>query len=285
MKKSNIKSIFLFALAISSQFNFSICTYADNISIDKTSKLIWSDEFDEKTINTQNWQYDIGIGNNGWGNNELQYYTDKTDNARIEDGNLVIEARKENYNTRNYTSARLKSKGLQEFTYGRIEARIKLPSDQGIWPAFWMLGSSFNGDKDWPHCGEIDIMENVSQQKEIWGSIHWSSNSPKTFGSNLPIENLNDYHIYAIEWTPSYIKWYVDDILYNTATIGPVYLNKNSYYLSNDLIPNNDAFHKPFFILLNVAVGGNWPKNPDSTTVFPAKMYVDYVRVYETKTQ
>lgn len=285
MKKFNIKSILISVLIISSQIIFTNCTYADDIADSNKNnslKLIWSDEFDGGTINTNNWTYDIGKGSSGWGNNELQYYTNRNDNSRIENGNLIIEAKKENFGDSQYTSARLKSKGLQEFTYGRIEARIKLPSDQGIWPAFWMLGSSFNGDEDWPYCGEIDIMENVSKQKDIYGSIHWNNNGPNTFGSKLSIENVEDYHVYAIEWTPSYIKWYVDDVLYNTAIIGPVSLNNSSYYIPNDTIKNNEAFHKPFFLLLNVAVGGNWPKSPDNTTKFPAKMYVDYVRVYES---
>lgn len=284
MKKFNFKSILISSLVISTHLSLTTCTYAIN-AVDSNrstdSKLIWNDEFDGETINHENWAYDIGIGNNGWGNNELQYYTNRTDNVRIENGNLIIEAKKENYKDKNYTSARLKSKGLQEFTYGRIEARIKLPSDQGIWPAFWMLGSNFSSDADWPYCGEIDIMENVSKQKDIWGTLHWNNNGPNTYGKNLSIENVEDYHVYAIEWTSSYIKWYVDDILYNTAIIGPVYLNENSYYISSNTIANNDAFHKPFFILLNLAVGGNWPKSPDDTTEFPAKMFVDYVRVYK----
>lgn len=134
MKNFSIKSILISALIISSQTIFTTCTYADEISITNkynNLKLIWSDEFDGDTINPNNWTYDIGNGKNGWGNNELQYYTNKNDNSRIENGNLVIEAKKENFSNSNYTSARLKSKGLQEFTYGRIEARIKLPSDQG----------------------------------------------------------------------------------------------------------------------------------------------------------
>lgn len=241
--------------------------------------LVWNDEFNGSEINKDNWTYDIGIGNNGnnngWGNNELQYYTDRTDNARIEDGNLVIEAKKENYNGCEYTSARLKTKGLHEFTYGRIEARIKLPLEQGMWPAFWMLGSSFTGDDAWPYCGEIDIMEHVNKESVVSGALHWDNNGSQTFGKSLYDISPDDYHVYAIEWTKNYIKWYVDDIEFCAADISDIIipgLERN--------IKNNDAFHEPFFILLNMAVGGNWPGSPDDSTNFPAKMYVDYVRVY-----
>lgn len=241
--------------------------------------LIWNDEFDGNEINKENWTYDIGKGNNGntdgWGNNELQYYTDRTDNARIEDGNLVIEAKKEEYNDSKYTSARLKTKGLHEFTYGRIEARIKLPMEQGMWPAFWMLGSSFTGDDAWPYCGEIDIMEHVNKESVVSGALHWDNNGAQTFGQSLYDISPDDYHVYAIEWTKNYIKWYVDDVEFCAADISDIVipnLKRN--------IKNNDAFHKPYFILLNLAVGGNWPGSPDDSTNFPAKMYVDYVRVY-----
>lgn len=273
-----LSSLLLFNFLFISPLN----TYAETSYSQSSNriKLVWSDEFDGNEINQDNWTYDIGKGNNGntdgWGNNELQYYTDRSKNARIDNGNLVIEAHKENYNGSNYTSARLKSKGLQEFTYGKIEARIKLPMDQGIWPAFWMLGSNFTDDDKWPYCGEIDIMEHVNKEPIVFGTLHWNNNGPQTFGKSIPVENINDYHVYSIEWTENYIKWYVDNIEYCAADISNIEipnLERN--------IKNNYALHHPFFILLNVAVGGNWPKSPSNSTNFPAKMYVDYVRVYE----
>lgn len=255
--------------------------FASGTASSQNRRLIWSDEFDGNTINRANWTFDIGTGNNGWGNNELQYYTNRNENARVEDGNLIIEAKKESYNNSNYTSARLKTKNLKQFTYGRIEARMKLPQGQGIWPAFWMLGSSFNGDSDWPQCGEIDIMEHLNNEKLIHGTLHIKQNNyPKTLGSSTPLNSPEDYHVYAIEWNSSYIKWFVDDTLYYQVPLGgQIKINNNCYYVPNNAI-KNEALNKPFFILLNVAVGGNWPKYPDNTTQFPAKMYVDYVRVY-----
>lgn len=276
----NLSSIFLFTSILFTPL--SVCAKTtDSLSNSNSSKgaLIWSDEFDGKEINRNNWTYDIGKGNNGntngWGNNELQYYTDRTDNARIEDGNLVIEAKKEDYKGSEYTSARLKTKGLQEFTYGRIEARIKLPLEQGTWPAFWMLGSNFTGDDAWPYCGEIDIMEHVNKESVVSGALHWDNNGSQTFGQSFYDISPDEYHVYALEWTKNYIKWYVDDVEFCAADISDMIipgLERN--------IKNNDAFHKPYFILLNMAVGGNWPKSPDESTNFPAKMYVDYVRVY-----
>lgn len=285
MNRKNLISRMCSSLLFTSILISPLSTYADTkISTHSNSEkgtLIWSDEFNGDEIDRNNWTYDIGRGNNGnnngWGNNELQYYTDRTDNARIEDGKLIIEAKKENYNDCEYTSARLKTKDLQEFTYGRIEARMKIPYGQGIWPAFWMLGSSFNGDDTWPYCGEIDIMEHVSNDPKVWGTIHWDNNGPQSFGTGMSVDNFDDYHVYAIEWTKNYIKWYVDDVEFCAADISDIVIPK----LERN-IKNNDAFHKPYFILLNLAVGGNWPGSPDDSTNLPAKMYVDYVRVYST---
>lgn len=268
----------LSCIFVLSNFSYS-CIADENITSDN-KKLVWSDEFNSNTINPNNWTYDIGIGNNGWGNNELQYYTNRSENARVEDGNLIIEAKKENYNNRMYTSARLKTKNLKEFTYGRIEARIKLPLGSGLWPAFWMLGSSFNGDRDWPQCGEIDIMEHTNSDNAVFGSLHLKDGSPKTFSKTTTVNNPEDYHVYAIEWNADKIKWFVDDNLYYETALSPIKINENSYFIPNNYVNNNEAVHKPYFILLNLAVGGNLPKNPNGTAKFPAKMYVDYVRVY-----
>lgn len=230
--------------------------------------LAWSDEFNGTSINTSNWKYESG--GDGWGNNELEYYTNRSENARIENGNLVIEARKENYSGMNYTSARLKSQGLKNWTYGKVEARMKLPAGQGVWPAFWMLGENIS-QVSWPKCGEIDIMEHINNESAIHGTIHWDSTGNNThaqYGAASPNIDVTQYHVYSIEWDASSIKWFVD---------GTQYLEAN---IANN-INGTEEFHKPFFILFNLAIGGNWPGNPDGSTPFPAKMYVDYVRVYQ----
>lgn len=229
--------------------------------------LVWQDEFNGSGINTSDWKFETGTGSAGWGNNELEYYTNRSENARIENGNLLIEARKEAYGGMQYTSARMKTQGLKEFKYGKVEARMKLPKGQGIWPAFWMLGSNIN-QVGWPACGEIDIMENVNNESAIHGTIHWDSNGHAEYGGTSASIDVTQYHTYSIEWNESSIKWFVDGIQYREANIA------NS-------VNGTDEFHKPFFVLLNLAVGGNWPGSPNGTTQFPAKMYVDYVRVYQ----
>ncbi|AGF56052.1 beta-glucanase (GH16 family) [Clostridium saccharoperbutylacetonicum] len=234
---------------------------------DTSWNLAWSDEFNGNTINTRNWTYDTGTGSGGWGNNELEYYTNRPENARIENGNLVIEARKESYGGMGYTSARMKTQALKSFTYGKVEARMKLPAGQGIWPAFWMLGENIP-QVSWPACGEIDIMEHINNEPYTHGTIHWDTNGHAEYGKVTPNIDVTQYHVYSIEWDKNAIKWLVD---------GTQYLEAN---IANN-INGTDEFHKPFFILFNLAVGGNWPGNPNGTTVLPAKMYVDYVRVYQ----
>ncbi len=227
--------------------------------------LAWSDEFNGTSIDTSNWKFETGGG--GWGNNELEYYTNRSDNARIENGNLVIEGRKESYNGASYTSARLKSQGLRNWTYGKVEARMKLPAGQGIWPAFWMLGENIS-QVNWPACGEIDIMEHINNESLVHGTIHWDNNGHAYYGTASPNIDVTQYHVYSVEWNASSIKWFVD---------GTQYLEAN---IANN-INGTDEFHKPFFILFNLAIGGDWPGSPNSSTAFPAKMYVDYVRVYK----
>jgi len=241
--------------------------------------LTWSDEFDGPNgsgIDASKWIAETG--GNGWGNKELEYYTSRTQNAYLQDGNLVIKAVQEKYTgpdavTRDYTSARLKTQGKFSQEYGRFEARIKIPRGQGMWPAFWMLGDDI--DKvGWPACGEIDIMENIGKEAStIYGSIH----GPGYIGDvglgapyKLPDggQFADDFHVYAVEWEPDTIRLYVDDHLYSTRTRA-------------ELKPGwKWPFDHPFFILLNLAVGGDWPGNPDATTVFPQTMLVDYLRVY-----
>lgn len=247
--------------------------------------LVWSDEFNSGTTpDSSKWTYDIG--GNGWGNHELQYYTRRLENAKVDGGNLVITARQETYTgaggvTMNYSSARLKTQGLFSQTYGRFEARIKLPAGRGIWPAFWMLGDNIAND-GWPKCGEIDIMENVGTEPATnHGSLHGPSStdstSDRTATVSLPApadssvrQRLSDdFHIYAAEWEPGVVRFFLDSNLYATFT------------LAEWPAGGTWVFDHPFFIVLNVAVGGDWPGAPDATTVFPQTMLVDYVRVYK----
>jgi beta-glucanase (GH16 family) len=248
--------------------------------------LVWADEFEQAngtSPDSSKWGFDVGGG--GFGNNQQEYNTARTNNARIQDGHLVIEAKQENYMGRSYTSARMLTKGKAAWTYGRIEARIKIPRGQGIWPAFWTLGTNIDGagGVGWPACGEIDIMENIgktnnNEQGKIYGTIHGPAqgggpyNGGAGVGSSYTLPGgakyADDFHIFAIEWTTNQIKWYMDDQQYFTAT--PNSLPAGGTW----------PFTKPQFILLNVAVGGNWPGYPSNYTVFPQQMLVDYVRVY-----
>ncbi|WP_418888765.1 RICIN domain-containing protein [Paenibacillus rhizolycopersici] len=230
-------------------------------------KLVWSDEFNGSSLNRAYWTPEMGTGTNGWGNNELQYYTDRPQNLQVTGGNLVITAQKENYGGRNYTSARIKTQGLKSFTYGKIEARIKLPTGQGLWPAFWMLGENITS-VNWPYCGEIDIMERVNHNAVVNGTVHWDANGYASYGRTSGNLDFSQYHTYTVEWDSSYIRWFVDGIQYN------------EFYIANGT-GNTEEFQKPFFLLLNLAVGGNWPGSPDGSTPFPAQMLVDYVRVYQ----
>jgi beta-glucanase (GH16 family) len=242
--------------------------------------LAWSDEFNGPSgsgVDRSKWVLETGGG--GWSNQELEYYTDRGANASVRDGNLAIKAISEKYTgsdgvSRNYTSARLKTLGKFSQTYGRFEARIKIPGGQGMWPAFWMLGDDF--DKvGWPACGEIDIMENIGKEPAI---IHGSIHGPGYVGGTgieasykLPAKQrfADDFHVFTIEWDSDSVSFYVDHDLYvrrSRADLQPAW---------------KWVFDKPFFLILNLAVGGDWPGNPDSTTVFPQTMLVDYVRVYQ----
>jgi beta-glucanase (GH16 family) len=245
--------------------------------------VVWSDEFNGpagSTVDGSKWVFDIGGG--GWGNKELQYYTNSTRNASMDGaGNLVLTALKETLHRRyrcwygqcQYSSARIKTKAKFERAYGRFEARIRVPYGQGLWPAFWMLGNNIDSAR-WPACGEIDIMENIGREPStVHGTIHgpgYSGASGIGAPYHLPSGAFSDdFHVFAIEWEPSVIRWYVDGNLYQTRA--PADLPAAT----------NWVFDHPFFMLLNVAVGGNWPGSPDETTAFPQKMYVDYVRVFQ----
>jgi len=226
--------------------------------------LVWSDEFTSGPVNPANWVFETGGG--GWGNNELEYYTNRPENATVHNNNLLIIARKESFSGSNYTSARMITRGLHAWTYGKIEARIKLQHGKGLWPAFWMLGQNI-GQAGWPKCGEIDIMEHVNSNPETNGTIHWDNNGHAQYGGDTAV-NSTQYHVYAVEWDANAIKWLLDGKKYWEANIA-------------NNINSTDEFHNPFFILFNFAVGGTWPGNPDGTTVFPDTMFVDYVRVYQ----
>lgn len=242
--------------------------------------LAWSDEFNGPNGSPPDpakWTYDTG--GSGWGNRELEYYTRRPQNAFVENGHLVIRAIREDFTgpdgvTRHYTSARLKTQGIFAQTYGRFEARIKIPYGQGIWPAFWLLGNDL-GKVPWPGSGEIDVMENIGREPAwIYGSVHgpgYSGNEGLTAPYALPGEPpfYEEYHIYAIEWEPGRVSFFVDSTKY--ATFTPANLAPENHWV----------FDHPFFILLNVAVGGDWPGAPDESSVFPQDMLVDFVRVYK----
>jgi len=243
--------------------------------------LTWSDEFngrDGSGPDSSKWISESG--GSGWGNGELEYYTPRRKNVRQEKGNLVIEAHKERFTgpdgiRRDYTSARLQTEGRFSQRYGRFEARIQIPSGQGVWPAFWMLGDDFRS-VGWPDCGEIDIMENVgSEPATIHGTLNgpgYSGAHPLTTAYALPRGQFTDaFHTFAVEWDPQAIRFYVDGKLYSTKT--PADIPKGQRWV----------YDHPFFIVLNLAVGGNMPGSPDHSTVLPQRMLVDYVRVYSWK--
>ena len=243
---------------------FLFFIYQSNLKAQQWN-LVWADEFSSSQINTTNWTYDLG--GDGWGNNELQNYTNSNDNSTISNDNLLIIAKQQQINGNAYTSARLKTQGLQSWRYGKIEARIKLPMQKGLWPAFWMIGNNITSI-GWPKCGEIDIMEHVNTENKVHGTIHWDNNGHNYYGGQTPANIEGQYHIYSIEWNPDSIKWLMNGIKYWSANIA-------------NNINNTEEFQNPFFIILNVAVGGNWPGSTDNTTVLPDTMFVDYVRVYQ----
>jgi beta-glucanase (GH16 family) len=246
--------------------------------------LTWSDEFNGpagSAVDAAKWV--VEIGGEGWGNQERQYYTARPENVSLDgSGHLVITARAEPggafqcwYGPCGYTSARLKTKDRFAQTYGRFEARIKIPRTQGIWPAFWMLGNDID-QVGWPQCGEIDVMENIGREPAV---VHGTIHGPGYSGANgiggaytLTTGSLaDDYHVFAVEWVPGEIRWFIDDTEYRRTT--PADLPAGSPWV----------FAHPFFMLMNVAVGGAWPGDPDATTVLPQQMLVDYVRVYEQR--
>lgn len=227
------------------------------------NNLVWSDEFNYHGLpDSSKWVYDTGY----IANEELQYYTERhIENAYVNGGYLMLIGKKASVRNFNYTSARIKTEGKFSVTYGRIEARMKLPAGQGMWPAFWMLGTNIP-EADWPKCGEIDIMEHINNSATINGTAHWDNNGHVDSGGITP-GDVTRFHNYSVEWDHDSIRWLFD---------GKRYFGFNI----KDGINNTSAFHKPFFIILNLAIGGSWPGAPDLTTVFPDTVFVDYVRVY-----
>jgi len=234
--------------------------------------LVWNDEFDGTSL-SGDWTHEIGRGNNGWGNNELQYY--RPENTEVRDGYLIIKAKQETYNGSPYTSSRIITKDAQEFQYGRIDIRAALPYGQGLWPALWMLGANYP-TAGWPFCGEIDIMEMVGGNRAnegddfVHGTVHWDNNGQyASYGCNNKLNQgvfANEFHVFSLVWTANRLEWYRDDIKYCE-------INTNGASM--------DEFRQPYFFIFNVAVGGNWPGSPDASTEFPQQMVVDYVRVFQ----
>lgn len=234
--------------------------------------LVWNDEFDGSELNLDDWNYETGAS--GWGNNEAQFYRSGTNNVALQNGKLIITAKEESFGGASYTSARITTQGKQEFQYGRVDIRAKLPYGQGIWPALWMLGADI-GQVGWPACGETDIMELIGHEPhKVHGTIHWgpqgSSTSQYLTGTyTLANGDFSDkYHVFSLVWEQDVLKFYVDDNVYHTVS---------KQNVGTSLWRHNH----PFFFIMNVAVGGNWPGYPDATTQFPQYMLVDYIRVFQ----
>jgi beta-glucanase (GH16 family) len=232
-------------------------------------ELVWSDEFDGASLSASDWTYELGNGCSislcGWGNNELQSYTNSTDNVSVSNGLLTITARESGGS---YTSGRIKTQEKKEFRFGRIDVRARLPKGQGIWPAIWMLGSNITA-VSWPACGEIDIMELVGHQPaQVHGTVHYFSEGHKYSSGSTSLSSgdfSDQFHVFTLIWDNNQIKWYVDNKHFKTFS---------------SMIGQQYPFNSNFFFILNVAVGGNWPGSPDETTMFPQSMTVDYIRVF-----
>jgi beta-glucanase (GH16 family) len=264
----------------------------DNLSIEKTTsvtvsvaiptkgystpltypglKLVWQDEFDGNSLDLTTWKFETGGG--GFGNNELQYYQEG--NTLVEYGNLIIKAKKESFNGREYTSSRIVTLGKKEFKFGRVDIRAKLPKGQGIWPALWMLGANIN-TISWPKCGEIDIMEmiggGIDRDNKIYGTAHWEDGGKhESYGGNTSLKSgqifSDEFHVFSIVWDASFITWYLDDVKYHVIDITPDRLSE---------------LRENAFFIFNVAVGGDWPGSPNASTTFPQYMAVDYIRVFQ----
>jgi beta-glucanase (GH16 family) len=260
-------------------------------------KLVWSDEFEGKQIDRGKWDFDIGNGDDGWGNAELEYYTNEPKNAYVQDGSLHIRAIKEKRERFDYTSARMKTtkaggKALFEKKYGKFEFRAKLPTGKGVWPALWMMpqADKYGG---WAASGEIDVMEARGQEPgKVLGTLHYGSGWPANVheGADFVFPRggtIADFHVYTVEWEPGEMRWYVDEKLYQTQSFWWSSSGRDGRRngvnpkREEDLNPWPAPFDQPFYIIMNVAVGGRFLGSPDANTVFPVEMVVDYVRVYD----
>ena len=261
MKKSLLTKALLTFSVIGTVFAFSnTVKAADNY------ELVWSDEFNGNYLDTNTWNYEIGTGSWGWGNNEQQYYTDR--NIKVSNGTMKITAKREDYGGMKYTSSRITTKNKKNFKYGKIEARIKMPKFKGVWPAFWMLGAN-QDSVGWPKCGEIDIVEAINDENLVYGTLHWFNdpgNNNADSGSSVAVADRTEYHVYGVEWTADKLRWYVDGKVYRTMDV------------------SNDSFsevRKEYFVIFNMAIGGQWPGYDIDETAFPATMEVDWVRAYK----
>lgn len=260
----------------------SVLSVSASIASGQVYELVWSDEFDGTELDASSWEAQTGTGTAyglpvGWGNNELQYYTNFSNNLEVSNGTLKITARQQNLGGQPYTSARIRTMGMRDFLYGRIEGRMKLPSTSGVWPAFWMLptNSPYGG---WASSGEIDIMESVNTATSMHGTIHygnnWPSNQSRGGSFNDGTDFSDDFHVFALEWEPDELRWYIDGNEFFS-------LNSNQWFSAADTSNNRAPFDSQFHILLNVAVGGNWPGSPNGSASYPQTLEVDYVRVYQ----
>jgi len=233
------------------------------ISLYAQWELVWQDEFDGSSLDTTKWKVDIG--GNGWGNNELQYYTAQG-NLTLQNSILTITAKAQQFGSNQYTSAKIKTDGKFNVRFGKIETRMKCPMGQGLWPAFWMLGSNYS-TIGWPKCGEIDVVEHINSETKIHGTAHWD-NVGHIYWGGIINNDPTLFHNYSIIWDSTKIQWFMDDQI---------------YYQLNTLngINGTEEFQNSFYLILNLAVGGNWPGYPNANTVFPAEMLVDYVKVYQ----
>ena len=233
-------------------------------------KLVFEENFEGPNLNLSKWEYDIGNGVWGWGNDEKEYYRKSKENIYIENNQLHIKAKVENYGNMEYTSGKITTKHTFQFTYGYVEAKIKLPIAKGIWPAFWMLGANID-DINWPDCGEIDILEAINEEKKVYHTLHWridDTNEQGDEGNNKEVENIDEFHKYGLKWTEEEISMYIDDV--------------ESFKISlSDT--KTEAFHKPFYLLLNLAVGGLWPGYDIDNSAFPLEMVIDYIKIYQSK--
>lgn len=246
---------------------------SSSVAFSQCPQLIWEDQFDKPAIDTTKWSFQNGNGCPdlcGWGNNELQYY--RPENTKIENGKLIITVKKEDYNGAEYTSSKIRSIYKGDWTYGRFEARIKFPAGSGMWPAFWMMPTD-NSYGGWPRSGEIDIAEVAGKDPEqTFGTIHYGQPMPNNKSSGATyrkpgVDLSSDFHTYAVEWEPGKIKWFMDNVLFNTIT-------------SADIAPEAWPFDKRFYLMFNIAVGGWFGGLPDVNTTFPQTMEIEYVKVF-----